>query len=119
MEMHWCLKILLVCLMIMMKRANSKVSLQGPNVPVLHFQNFCTNSTVVRTRHACHSCGITMLKSCPLGYRQTPRSTSQDCRFYIRTASLKLPINGCSFECYRQVEVKSCCPGFWGPDCVG
>eukprot|EP00066_Takifugu_rubripes_P026344 XP_011615610.1 PREDICTED: stabilin-2 [Takifugu rubripes] len=60
-----------------------------------------------------------MLKSCPLWYRQTPRSTSQDCRFYIRTASLKLPINGCSFECYRQVEVKSCCPGFWGPDCVG
>lgn len=41
------------------------------------------------------------------------------CRFYIRTASLKLPIKGCSFQCYREVEVKSCCPGFWGPDCAG
>lgn len=41
------------------------------------------------------------------------------CRFYIRTPSLNLPINGCSFECYREVELKICCPGFWGPDCTG
>lgn len=41
------------------------------------------------------------------------------CRYYIRTSSLTLPLSGCSFECYRELEVKTCCPGFWGPDCVG
>lgn len=40
-------------------------------------------------------------------------------RYYIRTPSMKLPISGCSFECYREGEVKSCCPGYWGPDCIG
>lgn len=40
-------------------------------------------------------------------------------RYFIRTASMKLGINGCSFKCYREVEVKSCCPGYWGPDCIG
>ncbi|KAF0028688.1 hypothetical protein F2P81_017793 [Scophthalmus maximus] len=39
-------------------------------------------------------------------------------QYYVKTASLKLHISGCSFECYREVEVKSCCPGHWGPDCV-
>lgn len=41
------------------------------------------------------------------------------CRYYIRTPSMKLPIGGCSFECYREAEVRSCCPGYWGPDCIG
>uniref|UniRef100_A0A3B4UC77 Stabilin 2 n=1 Tax=Seriola dumerili TaxID=41447 RepID=A0A3B4UC77_SERDU len=39
-------------------------------------------------------------------------------RYHIRTPSLKLAIDGCSSECYREVEVKSCCPGYWGPDCA-
>ncbi|XP_042259475.1 stabilin-2 [Thunnus maccoyii] len=81
-------------------------------------QNFCSNSTVLRTRTACHSCSISALIPCPSGYKQTPGSTAKDCRYYIRTASLQLPISGCSFECYSEVEMKSCCPGFWGPDCI-
>ncbi|XP_039999160.1 stabilin-2 isoform X2 [Xiphias gladius] len=81
-------------------------------------QNFCSNSTVLKTRTACHSCSISMLIPCPSGYKQTPRSTAQDCKYFIRTASMKLGINGCSFKCYREVEVKSCCPGYWGPDCI-
>ncbi|KAM8740220.1 stabilin-2 isoform 1-T1 [Acanthopagrus schlegelii] len=81
-------------------------------------QNLCSNTTVLRTRTACHSCSISMLMPCLSGYKQTPRSTAADCKYYIRTASLKLPISGCSFECYREEEVRSCCPGFWGPDCI-
>nr|XP_046235043.1 stabilin-2 isoform X1 [Scatophagus argus] len=81
-------------------------------------QNFCHNSTVLRTRTACHSCSISMLIPCPSGYKQTPRSTAQDCKYNIRTASMKLAFSGCSFECYREVEVRSCCPGYWGPDCM-
>nr|XP_019961729.1 PREDICTED: stabilin-2-like [Paralichthys olivaceus] len=81
-------------------------------------ENFCSKSTVLRTRTSCHSCSISLLISCPSGFKRTPHSMAQDCRYHIKTASLKLPISGCSFECYREVELKSCCPGYWGPDCV-
>lgn len=39
--------------------------------------------------------------------------------YFVRTISLKVSLSGCSFECYREAEVKNCCPGFWGPDCIG
>ncbi|XP_029282312.1 stabilin-2 [Cottoperca gobio] len=81
-------------------------------------QNFCSNSTVLKTRTACHSCSISMMMPCPSTYKQTPRSTVRDCKYFIRTLSLVLPLNGCSFECYREAEVRSCCPGSWGPDCT-
>ncbi|XP_041636350.1 stabilin-2 isoform X2 [Cheilinus undulatus] len=80
-------------------------------------QNFCSNSTVLRTRTACHSCSISMLIPCPSGFRQTAGSVTQDCKYFIKTASLKLQISGCSFGCHREEVLKSCCPGFWGPDC--
>lgn len=31
---------------------------------------------------------------------------------------MNLAINGCSFECYKDVEKKNCCPGYWGSDCA-
>ncbi|KAM9824594.1 stabilin-2 [Neosynchiropus ocellatus] len=80
-------------------------------------QNFCSNSTVLRTRMRCHSCAISMLIRCPSGFKQTPGSTAKDCQYYIKTATLQMGIKGCSFECYKDAEVKQCCPGFWGPDC--
>ncbi|KAG7215107.1 hypothetical protein INR49_022755 [Caranx melampygus] len=74
-------------------------------------QNFCSNSTVLKTRTSCRSCSISLLMPCPTGYKLTPGSTTKDCKYQIRTASLTLSISGCSSECYREVEVKSCCPG--------
>uniref|UniRef100_UPI0037E83392 stabilin-2 n=1 Tax=Semicossyphus pulcher TaxID=241346 RepID=UPI0037E83392 len=103
--MESSLKLLFVSLMMMATCAASQ-------------QNFCSNSTVLRTRTTCHSCSISLLVPCPSGYKLTPGSNAHDCKYYIRTASLKLSISGCSFECYREEEVKSCCPGFWGPDCI-
>uniref|UniRef100_A0A3Q3FGG4 Stabilin 2 n=1 Tax=Labrus bergylta TaxID=56723 RepID=A0A3Q3FGG4_9LABR len=41
------------------------------------------------------------------------------CRYYIRTSSMELPMSGCSFECHREAKLMSCCPGFWGADCIG
>ncbi|XP_055087632.1 stabilin-2 [Periophthalmus magnuspinnatus] len=87
-------------------------------VSAANTQNFCSNSTVLRTRTACHSCSISMLIPCPQGYKITPGTISKDCKYNIRTSSLKLAISGCSFECYRAAETKLCCPGFWGPDCM-
>ncbi|XP_027140103.1 stabilin-2 [Larimichthys crocea] len=106
--MQASLKLLFVSLMIMMMKKNSAAAQQ----------NLCSNSTVLRTRTACHSCSISLLIPCPSGFRQTPRSLTQDCKYYIRTPSMKLPLSGCSFECYKEVEVRTCCPGFWGPDCL-
>lgn len=90
--------------------------LQGSSATNL--QNFCLNSTVLRTRTSCHSCSISALMSCPKGFKRTLGTTASDCKYYIKTSSLKLSISGCSFECYQEVETKSCCPGFWGPDCL-
>ncbi|XP_071400423.1 stabilin-2, partial [Centroberyx affinis] len=81
-------------------------------------QNYCSNTTVVRTRTKCHSCSISLLIPCPSGFKQSPGTIGQDCKYYIKTASLKLAIKGCSFECYKEVEEKRCCPGYWGPDCI-
>ncbi|KAF1394437.1 hypothetical protein PFLUV_G00000290 [Perca fluviatilis] len=111
MESSRSLKLPLVSLMMMMMMMVMKISAASQ-------QNFCSNSTVLRTRTACHSCNIGALMSCPSGYRRTPGSTQQDCKYYIRTPNLKLPISGCSFECYKEAQVNSCCPGFWGPDCT-
>ncbi|KAI3366323.1 hypothetical protein L3Q82_000431 [Scortum barcoo] len=108
--MESCLKLLFVSLMMMMD--DMKMTSAEPP------QNFCSNSTVLKTRTACHSCSISMLMPCRSGYKQTPRSTAQDCKYSIRTPSMTLSVSGCSFECYREVEVKRCCPGFWGPDCM-
>ncbi|KAM4614943.1 LOW QUALITY PROTEIN: stabilin-2 [Polymixia lowei] len=81
-------------------------------------QNYCSNTTVVKTRTACHSCSISLLIPCPSGFKRSPGSITQDCKYYITTASLKLAISGCSFECYKEVEEKKCCPGYWGLDCI-
>ncbi|XP_063761654.1 stabilin-2 isoform X2 [Eleginops maclovinus] len=78
-------------------------------------QNLCSNSTVLRTRTSCHSCGISIFMSCPPGFKKTPGSSKQDCTYSVRTSSLTL--RGCSLECYREAQIKTCCPGFWGPDC--
>ncbi|KAM9334912.1 stabilin-2 [Symphorus nematophorus] len=105
MESCQLLLVSLLMMMMMMKSAASQ-------------QNFCSNSTVLRTRTACHSCSISMLIPCPSGYKQTPKSIAQDCKYDVRTLSLRLSVSGCSFECYKEAEVKSCCPGYWGPDCM-
>ncbi|XP_034530059.1 stabilin-2 [Notolabrus celidotus] len=107
--MEWGLKLLFVPLVMttMMKMTSAAAQ-----------QNFCTNSTVLRTRTACHSCGISLLVTCPSGYRPIPRSNAKDCNYDIRTSSMTLHISGCSFGCQRDMEVKICCPGFWGPDCI-
>ncbi|XP_035536186.1 stabilin-2 [Morone saxatilis] len=75
-------------------------------------QNVCSTSMVLRARTECHSCSIDI--PCPLGYTKTPGSMSTDCKFYM----LYMPVSGCYFECHKEVQVKSCCPGFWGPDCI-
>ncbi|XP_067346973.1 stabilin-2 isoform X2 [Channa argus] len=100
-------KLLQVSLMMMMIKGSAAAK-----------QNFCSNSTVLRTRTSCHACSVSSLIPCPSGFKQTPGSTAKDCSYYIRTISMKLPISGCSFECYKEEEVKSCCPGYWGQDCV-
>ncbi|XP_029351188.1 stabilin-2 isoform X1 [Echeneis naucrates] len=81
-------------------------------------QNVCSRSFVIRTRTTCHSCSISPLMSCPPGYKMAPNSTVQDCTYHYSTPSLTMSIDGCSSECYRELEMKKCCPGYWGLHCV-
>ncbi|XP_017292654.2 stabilin-2, partial [Kryptolebias marmoratus] len=108
MKVHLSFQLLVASMMIIMERKSSA----APQ------QNFCFNTATLKTQTACHSCSISLLVPCPTGYKKTPGSTSPGCRYYINTSSMKLTINGCSSQCYREIEVKSCCPGFWGPDCM-
>uniref|UniRef100_A0A3Q2T7H6 EGF-like domain-containing protein n=1 Tax=Fundulus heteroclitus TaxID=8078 RepID=A0A3Q2T7H6_FUNHE len=61
---------------------------------------------------------ISRLVPCPSGHKRTPGGVTSSCRYDVKTSSFKLAIKGCSFECFREVQVKSCCPGYWGPDCM-
>ncbi|XP_023808149.1 stabilin-2 isoform X2 [Oryzias latipes] len=81
-------------------------------------QNLCPKLTLLRTQTACNSCQMSFLITCPSGYKKTPRSPISSCRYVIKTNNVMLAVPGCSFECYREVEVPSCCPGYWGPDCM-
>uniref|UniRef100_A0A3B3CL92 EGF-like domain-containing protein n=1 Tax=Oryzias melastigma TaxID=30732 RepID=A0A3B3CL92_ORYME len=97
----------------------ARVKLLLPLILLLSTGNFCSKSTVLRTQTACNSCHMSLFIACPSGYKRTPRSPITSCRYAIKTSSVVLAVPGCSLECYREVEVQSCCPGFWGPDCMG
>ncbi|KAM4569636.1 stabilin-2 [Odontesthes bonariensis] len=109
MEVQLSLQLLMASLMMMMDEMKTLPASE---------QNFCSNRTVARTQTACHSCSISLLVACPSGYKKSPQSTTTDCKYHIKTASMMLAISGCSFQCYRELEMKICCPGFWGPDCI-
>ncbi|XP_072234103.1 stabilin-2 [Leuresthes tenuis] len=109
MEVQLSLQLLVASLMVMMN---------GMKTAAASEPNFCSNRTVLRTQTACHSCSISLLVPCPSGFKKSPKSTTTDCKYNIKTASMTLAISGCSFECYRELEMKRCCPGYWGPDCI-
>ncbi|XP_068611107.1 stabilin-2 [Brachionichthys hirsutus] len=106
-NLHLLVMVMMMMMMMMMKRSSAASE-----------QNLCLNSTVLRTRVACHSCTISMLIPCPSGYKQTPRSSTQDCKYTVRTPSMALRISGCSFQCHKEAALRTCCPGYWGPDCM-
>uniref|UniRef100_A0A3B4AWJ5 EGF-like domain-containing protein n=1 Tax=Periophthalmus magnuspinnatus TaxID=409849 RepID=A0A3B4AWJ5_9GOBI len=77
------------------------------------FTNFCSNSTVLRTRTACHSCSISMLIPCPQGYKITPGTISKDCKYEesLLTAYSTL------YLIVVFLQTAACCSGFYGREC--
>ncbi|CAL8324172.1 unnamed protein product [Lota lota] len=67
---------------------------------------FCPRTRVLRSRTACRPCRLSFLFVCPPGFRVRNGSMGQGCS------------QGCSIECYQEVEEQRCCPGYWGPDCM-
>ncbi|XP_013855957.1 stabilin-2, partial [Austrofundulus limnaeus] len=98
MEVHLSLQLLLVAMMIVERKTSA-----APH------QNFCFNTTTLKTQTACQSCSISLLVPCPKGFQKTPGTPFLSCRYYINTSSIKLAFTGCSSHCYREVEVKTCC----------
>ncbi|CAN9508355.1 unnamed protein product [Ophioblennius macclurei] len=81
-------------------------------------QNFCSTSKTLRTRTSCFSCFFAATIRCPSMYTKTPGSLAADCSLVgIPLFGDQRARPGCSYECYRNLQMKSCCPGFWGPDC--
>uniref|UniRef100_A0A3Q2DX06 EGF-like domain-containing protein n=1 Tax=Cyprinodon variegatus TaxID=28743 RepID=A0A3Q2DX06_CYPVA len=85
-------------------------------------KRFCSNTTLLKTQMACHSCSISKcsgLEQRTSWFGPTDPLNYPVCRYHMKTSSgTDLTISGCSFECEKEVQVKRCCPGFWGPDCM-
>lgn len=70
---------------------------------------FC-NRTETRSVRVCKQCDST--QPCPLD--NIPIKTSEVCVLQSEGEHI---INGCSFDCQKNVRVPECCDGFWGSQC--
>ncbi|XP_051974737.1 stabilin-2 [Xyrauchen texanus] len=83
-------------------------------VPGATSENRCGVNVHVVTKSECHSCSLTYFMKCPNNYTKSPGKSKRDCR-YLVTATLS--VQGCSFECFKDIVEPQCCPGYWGIDC--
>ncbi|XP_062339471.1 stabilin-2 [Osmerus eperlanus] len=93
----------LLLLLLGICRTLSTTGTQGPNI--------CSKKNVLTTRTQCNSCLLSNLLMCPTGYRINHATVKRDCKFTGTSI-------GCSKECFKELTVNSCCPGYWGPDCI-
>ncbi|KAM6984714.1 stabilin-2 [Aplochiton taeniatus] len=78
-------------------------------------KNICSNTTVLTTTIPCHSCSISALVPCTRGFKRSPNTLTSNCQYHV---NILISIKGCSFQCYKEVEQKHCCPGYWGDECI-
>ncbi|XP_053455327.1 stabilin-1 [Nycticebus coucang] len=78
----------------------------------------CDTKTRYFTHIPCTSCAAVKKRACPLGWRpEFPEKISQDCRYEVQLGDSMVSMSGCSRECWKDVEQKACCPGYWGSQC--
>uniref|UniRef100_A0A452QQ50 Stabilin 2 n=1 Tax=Ursus americanus TaxID=9643 RepID=A0A452QQ50_URSAM len=81
----------------------------------------CDKKSLLTVRTECQSCSLNVGTKCPDGYTKVTNGSVgvRDCRyiFEIRKYSLSLP--GCRHICRKDYVQPQCCPGHWGPDCMG
>uniref|UniRef100_A0A8C0LL21 Stabilin 2 n=1 Tax=Canis lupus dingo TaxID=286419 RepID=A0A8C0LL21_CANLU len=83
--------------------------------------NRCDKKSLLTIRTECQSCSLNLGINCPDGYTKVTNGSMgvRDCRyaFDIRKYSLYLP--GCRHICRKDHVQPQCCPGHWGPNCMG
>ncbi|VTJ73564.1 Hypothetical predicted protein [Marmota monax] len=78
----------------------------------------CDIKTKLVEHTPCTTCTAIQKQVCPSGWpRRSPEKISQDCRYEIKLGDTLMSKSGCSLECWKEVEQKACCPGYWGSQC--
>uniref|UniRef100_A0A8B9P306 Stabilin 2 n=1 Tax=Apteryx owenii TaxID=8824 RepID=A0A8B9P306_APTOW len=80
----------------------------------------CDQKLLIRMKTECLPCSLNLETQCPAGYTKITNGTGiPDCRYYLEIKTHTLSFPGCRHLCTKEFEQPECCPGHWGPDCMG
>nr|BAE37872.1 unnamed protein product [Mus musculus] len=81
----------------------------------------CDKKSTLTIKTECQSCSVNIAVKCPDGYIKITNGTVgvRDCRYSLKIQSYVLDIPGCRHICRKDYLQPQCCPGHWGPDCMG
>ena len=85
-------------------------------------QNFCNKTDTFVIKSECAPCLETLKGGqCPNGTEQVTQGQGVDDCFHSSEVSEKVLVKykGCRHLCKGKTIIPECCPGFYGPDCLG
>uniref|UniRef100_A0A4X2LJS5 Stabilin 1 n=1 Tax=Vombatus ursinus TaxID=29139 RepID=A0A4X2LJS5_VOMUR len=74
-------------------------------------------STKFLTNPPCTSCAAFKNQVCPPGWSKSWDKGMEECSYTVTLGENNILMSGCSQTCWREVEEKACCPGYWGSEC--
>ncbi|XP_020827131.1 LOW QUALITY PROTEIN: stabilin-1 [Phascolarctos cinereus] len=77
----------------------------------------CNMKTKFLTNSPCTSCAAFKSQVCPAGWNKNWEKGMQECSYTVTLGENTILMSGCSQTCWREVEEKACCPGYWGSEC--
>uniref|UniRef100_A0A4X2LLZ9 Stabilin 1 n=1 Tax=Vombatus ursinus TaxID=29139 RepID=A0A4X2LLZ9_VOMUR len=69
------------------------------------------------TNPPCTSCAAFKNQVCPPGWSKSWDKGMEECSYTVTLGENNILMSGCSQTCWREVEEKACCPGYWGSEC--
>ncbi|XP_074138792.1 LOW QUALITY PROTEIN: stabilin-1 [Sminthopsis crassicaudata] len=77
----------------------------------------CNMKTKFLTNSPCTSCVAFKNQACPVGWTKNWEKGPEDCSYSVTLGENTILMSGCSQVCWKEVEKKACCPGYWGSEC--
>ncbi|KAM9099981.1 stabilin-1 [Sarcophilus harrisii] len=78
---------------------------------------YCNMKTKFLTNSPCTSCVAFKNQACPVGWTKNWEKGPEDCSYSVTLGENTILMSGCSQVCWKEVEKKACCPGYWGSEC--
>uniref|UniRef100_A0A8C0W8X3 Stabilin-2 n=1 Tax=Castor canadensis TaxID=51338 RepID=A0A8C0W8X3_CASCN len=81
----------------------------------------CDKESLLTIRTDCQSCAFNFGVNCPNGYTKITTGSvgARDCRYTYQVRAYSVSLPGCRHICKKDYLQPQCCPGHWGPDCMG